>query len=77
MHELALEFEKVDTKNFGVSVYAHVDMATLEVLDRRSDEECVPRSWLIARILQDWSAQHRIEEEEPPQQQPARRDLAA
>jgi len=47
-----------DTDDIGRSVFANVDDGTLQVLDRHADEEILPRSWLIARILQEWAEQH-------------------
>lgn len=49
----------------GPLVYAHVDEATLEVLDRCSDEQVLPRSWLITEILQDWARQQVRQGNEP------------
>jgi hypothetical protein len=59
--------------NIGRSVFARVDEQTLEVIDRRADEEVLPRSWLVARILQAWATANEVRSDdrtidmEPPQ----------
>ena len=58
MQVAAPETERAD--DVGRSVFAHVDGQTLEILDRRADEEVLPRSWLIARILQQWAADNEV-----------------
>jgi hypothetical protein len=49
----------------GSLVYAHVDQATLAVLDRSADQQVLPRSWLITEILQDWARQQTQPQDEP------------
>lgn len=39
------------------SIFAAIDADTLAELDRCAEEQVLPRSWLIARILQDWAGQ--------------------
>lgn len=73
MQAAVAKMPETRTDDIGRSVFAQVDELTLEVLDRRADEEVLPRSWLIARILQEWAADHEMASDdrtidlEPPQ----------
>ncbi|MGE5611550.1 MAG: hypothetical protein ACM359_20030 [Bacillota bacterium] len=50
--------EKTTSDDIGFSVFANVDGNTYETLNRCADQEVLPRSWLISRILQDWAEQY-------------------
>ncbi|HEX2970750.1 MAG TPA: hypothetical protein VHP11_00355 [Tepidisphaeraceae bacterium] len=43
--------------DIGFSVFASVDGRTLETLNRCADEEVLPRSWLIGKVLKEWAMQ--------------------
>ncbi len=64
MFTISPEIPPVDTSVVGTSVYAHLDDQTLAAIDRRCDDQNVPRSWMIARILQDWAAAQQHEQDQ-------------
>jgi hypothetical protein len=48
---------EIPSDSLNQLVYAQVDPQTLSALDTCSDQQTMPRSWVIAQILQDWAAQ--------------------
>lgn len=55
------ESPELSSADLNQLVYAQVDPTTLSVIDTCSDQQTMPRSWVIAQILQDWAAQRNPE----------------
>jgi hypothetical protein len=49
--------DNTTSDDIGFSVFASDDGPTLETLNRCADEEVLPRSWLIGRVLKEWARQ--------------------
>jgi hypothetical protein len=44
-----------------VTVYGHLDAATLDAIDRMGDQMVMPRSWVVAQILREWAERRSAE----------------
>ncbi|HEY7119189.1 MAG TPA: hypothetical protein VH475_21550 [Tepidisphaeraceae bacterium] len=44
-----------------VTVYGHLDCATLDAIDRMGDQMVMPRSWVVAQILREWAERRSAE----------------